>query len=130
MYCKLTLLKNGRPFSLEHPSGGHKPVVNSVDRFTWMMMLLISALDSALGIAQLQDIVTRFLTKLFAESVNGTEYLQRDIHIHLEGWRSSACVRGMLHKAREVWNSLGCEGKHWPGFIPLSEGQELLQLLL
>ena len=128
--CKLTLLKNGRPFSLEHPAGTTEPVIGNVDRFTWIMMLVESALDAAMGNGQIQEIVTNFLTKVFEESPNGTEYLQCDVYQHLQGWRSSACVRGILNKARAVWSDLESRGEHWPGFIPSTENREILQMLL
>lgn len=69
-----------------------------------------------------------FLELLFRESPVGLEYLQREVNIHVQGWRSSACVRGMLHKAYDVWSSLERSGRHWPGAIPSGDFPELAQI--
>lgn len=118
---KITLLQNGRPISIEHPSGSATPVVNNLDRFTWFMILVISALDAAVTPKGLKIITSRLLTDFFEESPMGVEYLQHELHQHIQGWRSSACVRGILHRARDVWENLGKQRKHPPGCVPAGD---------
>lgn len=125
---KITLLKNGRPFTIEHPGGSDKPVVDNVDRFTWLMMLIVAVLDSAVDNKTLLSILSDFLTSVFAESPVGTDYLRHEVHHHVQGWRSCACVRGILQKARNLWEKLCVAGKHEPGHIPVSDSTEIVRL--
>ena len=126
---KLRLLQNNEPVEIEHPGGREYTVVESLDRFTWIMILVVGALDAAVCSRGLTKIVSAFLCKLFKESPIGMEYLQRELNRHIQGWRSSACVRGVLLKARSVWEVLGEEGQHWPGQMPEMEERELQNLL-
>jgi hypothetical protein len=126
---KLTLLQNGRPVSIVHPAGDRKTVVENLDRFTWIMILVISALDASMSARELRAVMSRFLNKLFEESPTGTDYLERELNQHIQGWRSSACVRGVLHSARDSWESLGQQKLHWPGYVPRGDHGEILRLL-
>lgn len=127
--CKLTLLQNGRPVSIVHPAGPRKPLVENLDRFTWIMILIVSALEASVSARDLRAVMSCFLTTLFEESPVGTDFLEHELSQHIQGWRSSACVRGVLQKARDAWDTLGQQQKHWPGYAPLSDRGEILRLL-
>ncbi|KAL9080513.1 MAG: hypothetical protein Q9157_000747 [Trypethelium eluteriae] len=127
---KITLLRNGTPIDVSNPAGGHLPVIENMDRFTWLMTLIIAALDAAVEPRQVRRLVTDFLCKMFEDTPDGIEYLLREIPHHIQGWRSSACVRGLLKKADNVWTELGIQGQHWPGWIPELDYREIIRLLL
>ncbi len=127
---KFTLLQNGNPISIEHPSDKLTTVVNNMDRFTWFMVPVTSTMDAAVTMQGLNIITSRSLTELLEESPIGVEYLQHELYQHIQGWRFSACVRGIVHKARNVWEILGREKRHPLGYIPAGDYQEVHRLLL
>lgn len=127
---KLTLLQNLRPIWIEHPSGSATTVVNNLDRFTWFMLLVIGTLDAAITAQGLHIITSRFFAELFEESPAGVEYLHRELYQHIQGWRSSACVRGILQRARDVWEMLGELKKYLPNYSPAGDYQGVHRLLL
>jgi hypothetical protein len=127
---KLTLFQNGRPISVEHPAGSQVPVVDNMDKFTWFMTLVIATLDAAIGPSYVHQFVSSFLSRLFEDSPDGMEYLVRETPQHVQGWRSSACVRGIIAKAELLWKQLAQRGEHWPGWIPSADCGEVMRLLV
>jgi hypothetical protein len=127
---KLVLFRNGRPTVVEHPGGTRLPVVDNMDKFTWFMTLVLATLDAAIGPTNVQPLISDLLSRLFENSPDGMEYLRREARQHIQGWRSSACVRGILAKTELVWKELAQRGKHWPGWIPSTDFDEIMRLLL
>jgi len=128
--CKITLFRNGRPMAVENPAGSQVPVVDNMDKFTWFMTLLLAALDAAIGPSYVHQFVINLLSRLFENSPDGMEYLMREAPQHIQGWRSSACVRGMITRTDHLWKQLAQQGQHWPGCIPSAESEEIMRLLL
>ncbi len=89
-----------------------------------------STMDAAVTAQGLNIITSRSLTELSEESPIGVEYLQHELYQYIQGWRSSACVRGISYKARAVWDILGREKRHPLGYIPAGDYQEVHRLLL
>ena len=127
---KLRLLKNNKPIVVHHPAGSKHTTIQNMDRLTWMMTLIVAALDAAVPTIAVTNITLQLLETLLQESLIGTEYLQREIHQHVQGWRSSACVRGILEKAYQTWAILERNGRHWPGHIPSGDHGEIQALFL
>lgn len=126
---KLRLLRNNRPYSIESPRGSHTTVVDNMDRFTWLMTLIVAALDPSVSYSSLNKVAYQLLAKLFRESPVGADYLQHEIPRHVQGWHSGACVRGILLKTRKEWHRLAEEKRHWPGDMPPTDNRELCEML-
>lgn len=127
---RLTLFRNGRPIVVEHPGFSQIPVVENMDKFTWFMTLVLATLDATIGSSFVQGFVADLLSRLFQDSPEGMEYLMRETPQHLQGWRSSACVRGMILKTEQLWKQLAQRGEHWTGWIPPADFEETMRLLL
>jgi hypothetical protein len=118
---KIYLLKNGQRSSFQVSGGTKVPVVQQMDRFTWFMTLCTAALDAAMPKTLQRQVLTKFLLKLFEENPTGADFLRHEAEQHIEGWMSAACVRNIALRARHIWEKLGKEGKHQPGYIPEAE---------
>ena len=127
---KLFLLKNGRLITIKEMSGSNIPVIPNMDKFTWLMALIAAALDASLDSKLLRSLMTKFLAKLFEESVTGGEYLQHEAVHHIQGWLSVAYVRGITWKARGMWSDLAASHKHPPGLIPESDHGDIFRFLM
>lgn len=127
---ELTLLENGKPKKIRHPSG-NGALVESMDRFTWFMTLVVAALDAVFDSQTVRHFVpTLLLTILRDRTNNGEEILVRGLKKHIEGWRTAGCVRGISVAARDTWERLMFEKKHLPGNIPKQDANEAQRLLL
>ncbi|KAL8673942.1 MAG: hypothetical protein Q9168_001637 [Polycauliona sp. 1 TL-2023] len=126
---KFILMKNGKRtiFSNEHT--GNTPLVQQMDRFTWLMTLLTAVLDAAMQPSDRKKVLVRLLLRLFEDHKESAEFLNREANEHIEGWMSAACVRGISKKARDHWNMLGHQGKHQHGYIPEAESSGIIQFL-
>ncbi|KAK5125563.1 hypothetical protein LTR08_005282 [Meristemomyces frigidus] len=94
------------------------------------MTLVVAALDCSVSVTALNRVVSKLLEDAFQDSPAGMEYLRRELSQHIQGWRSSACVRMLLAKATTTWRRLEQEGHHWPGFIPANDETELHEFLV
>jgi hypothetical protein len=126
---KLRLLQNNKPVTIKNPQGHKVPIVENMDRFTWIMTLITAALDAALSASCLQTVISGLLEDLFQEAPVGLEYLHHELPLHIQGWRSSACVRGVLDKANRTWSALADRGTHWPGKMPPDDSHNLVDFL-
>jgi hypothetical protein len=124
---KVALFRNGRRVEMELE--GEKNDLENVSRFTWTMILIVVCLDETVTEQTLQSIIVNFTEALFASSTLEIEYLQHEIPQHIKGWRSTACVRMMVPRARDIWRTLEREKKHLPGYIPDSEKDEVVRFL-
>jgi hypothetical protein len=125
---QLTLFQNGKKITINPPGGS---AVENMNSFTWFMTLVAAVLDASVSFRLLKKIMTEFVMKLFKdEEADGLEHLQRELSQHIEGWLSVACVRGILHRARQEWGDLGVNGLHYPGSIPESDYYEVVRLLM
>ena len=127
---QLVLLKNGRKFKVKSRGGKRGPVVENMDKFTWLMTLMVAGLDAAMTSKMVHLVVSAFMVKVFEEAVAGLEFVEHEVVHHIQGWRSASSVRGIGLKAREIWDRLGSHGQHWPGMIPSSDCGELTRLLV
>lgn len=127
---QLVLLKNGKKFKVKAAGGKRGPVVENMDKFTWLMTLIVAGLDAALTSKAVHLVVSAFMIKWFEEAVAGLEFVEHEVVHHIQGWRSASSVRGIGLKAREIWDRLGSHGQHWPGMVPSSDCGELTRLLI
>ena len=127
---QLVLLKNGKKFNIQSPGQKRGLVVENVDKFTWFMTLVVAGLDAALTSKSVHLVVSAFIIKILEEAVSGLEFVEHEVLHHIQGWRSAASVRGIGVKAREIWERLASQGRHWPGMIPPSDCGELTRLLI
>ena len=125
---KIDLLKNGRKVRIEHQGKNTAPVVENMDKFTWLMTLIIAALDAALSQKNLYMVATQLMLKMFEEAQSGLEFVEHEAPQHIQGWRSAACVRSISLKARQIWDRLAVERIHWPGWIPGEDCSEVVRL--
>lgn len=125
---ELSLLRNGR--RKDYSFQGTQDKMDNLDRFTWIMTLLVTCLDQAVSNASLVAIVTELALNIFADKDNQLEYLQLEVPQHIEGWRSIGCVRKMSIRASEIWQRLGRERHHLPGFVPESDCDEIVRTLV
>ena len=123
----LTLLQNGRKRFIKSQG---RPLIERMPKFSWFMVLIVSGLDASLGLADFRRVISRFLTSLFAEHVDGVDYVLRELPYHLQGWMSAACVRSVLAKARREWANLAERGVRRYGQIPFDDCQEIERLLI
>ncbi|RYN62411.1 hypothetical protein AA0118_g5388 [Alternaria tenuissima] len=125
---ELSLLRNGRrsDYSLQNP----KDTMDNFDRFTWLMTILVTCLDQAVSSAALTAIITEVSMNIFSDKVLEMDYLQFEIPQHIEGWRSIGCVRKMSLRASGIWQRLERDGRHLPGFVPESDCDELIRMLV
>ena len=124
---KLVLLQNGRKRIIKPPGG---KAVESLDTFTWLMVLVVATLDAAVSLKGLKEAMKDFLTMLFDDHVDGLEYLLHELPRHIEGWLSIATVRNITGRARQEWIHLGEVGVHDPGLIPFQDVGEVSRLLV
>jgi hypothetical protein len=94
------------------------------------MTLIVAALDAAIEPAPLHVVVSDLLSQIFKDTLDGVEYLVREIPQHIQDWRSSACVRGTLAKSELLWKTLAQRGEYWPGCIPITAFEKIVRLLL
>jgi hypothetical protein len=127
---QLILLKNGKKFKIQSPGQKRGPVVENMDKFTWYMTLVVAGLDAALTSKSVHLVVSTFMIQVTEEAVSGSEFVEREVLHHIQGWRSAAAVRGISLKARKIWESLAGQGLHWPGMIPPIDCGELKRLLI
>ena len=126
---EITLFKDGKKekFSAEGP----RQELENMDRFTWVMTLIVVCLDVAVSSSLLQSVVVDFSSALFEDSILEPEYLQLEIPTHIKGWRSSAAIRRMPKRAQAIWDDLeGRETHHLPGNVPENEKEHLVRFLL
>ena len=64
------------------------------------------------------------------KTVGGADYLMQEVLQHIQGWRSTACVRSISQAAQLAWNRLARERAHLPGNIPEADSAEILRLLI
>jgi hypothetical protein len=94
------------------------------------MTIIVYCLNAAVSDTTLMAIVVNFISGVFEDNVLDIEYLQYEIPKHVDGWRSTACVRNMTPRAHDTWKSLEKQQKHLPGFMPPSEKGEVVRMLL
>ena len=124
---RLTLLHNGKKRVIGDRSG---TVVENMGIFSWLMTIITSAMDATLGVSSMKQALSKFLTALFEEHLDGLEYLQRELPQHIQGWISAALVRNIIAKARVVWQSLLLSGVRLPGNIPDKDVPEIVRFLV
>lgn len=126
----IVLLKNGKPEVLKTEGDGAE--IENIRRFTWMMTLITACLEAVMASKCVKIVICDLISKLFADATEPgfEEFLQRDILMHIEGWRSTAIVRMISPRARDIWDKLEKQGDHLPGFIPEQENQELARMLV
>ncbi|KAE8449385.1 hypothetical protein EG329_008286 [Mollisiaceae sp. DMI_Dod_QoI] len=102
-------------------------MVESMDRFTWCMTLIVATLDAAVDTRMVRVVLQRLMIKILEDRTDAgsEELLVNGLKKHLEGWRSAACVRGISLEARAVWKRSLKQGKHLPGNIPESDSSEI-----
>jgi hypothetical protein len=125
---RLKLLQNGRTQIIKGPTG--RPIVENMGSFSWFMTIVISALDAVLPKSAMKDAASQFLSQLFADQVDGLEFLERELPIHIQGWMSAGVVRDITAKARVVWYELLEEGKRLSGDIPAEDVPEIVRFLI
>ena len=124
---QIILFQNGRR-CIFTPAGKSIEIEN-VDDFTWIMTTIVACLDVMVVNSVLHNIVLQLLIRVFEDNSLGVEYLEHEIPNHIQGWRSTACVRGMISNAQSIWRTLEEQGRHLPGFAPPSEGEEIIRML-
>lgn len=125
--AKLILLKNGQKHVIE-PSGGK--AVENMNKFTWLMALVVSSLDACLSLANVRKVMIAFLMALFQEQTDGLEYIFREVPHHIQSWMSVACVRNITLRARQEWMRLAALGEHPAGQIPTGDAEEITRFLV
>ena len=127
---EVLLLQNGRPVRLKPE--GVESAIEDIRRFTWMMTLITTCLDAALTGRSVENVICNFIASLFDGRTQPgiQEYLQKDIPLHIQGWRSTAAVRMIFPRARDVWNKLERQGIHQSGSIPEQESEGLARMLI
>ena len=125
---ELSLLRNGRrnDYSFQNTND----TMDNFDRFTWLMTILVTCLDQAVSNTSLTAIITEVSVHIFSDKVLEMEYLEHEIPQHIEGWRSIGCVRKMSVRASGFWQRLEKDGRHLPGFVPESDCDELVRMLV
>jgi hypothetical protein len=99
---KICHLKNGQRRSFQVSGGTKVPVIQQMDRFTLFMTLCTAALDATMQKTVQQQVLTKFLNKLFEEKLAGAVFLWHEPKQHIEGWMSAACVGNIALRARHV----------------------------
>ncbi|KAI0380774.1 hypothetical protein F5Y04DRAFT_256678 [Hypomontagnella monticulosa] len=118
----IRLLKNGRVETFQTT-----PKVD-LDVFTWLMVLIYSALNASLSDSHCYDVMFDFVVGIL--QTGSEEYLYAELPSHIEGWNSIASVRMINDATQEEWNRMGREGTHCVGFIPKAEHQDILDFLI
>jgi hypothetical protein len=127
---EVLLLRNGEPTTCK--AEGEDSEIENVRRFTWMMTLITACLDVAMTSQSVNMTICDFVARLFADKVQPgiEEYLQKEIPLHVQGWRSTATVRKIFPRARDIWDNLEKQDDHQAGFIPDQECEELARMLI
>jgi hypothetical protein len=66
---------------------------DKLSEFTWLMILIVAALDTVMDSSSVQRVVSELLSQILEEEPAGMEYVMHNIHHHIEPWRSVAIVR-------------------------------------
>jgi hypothetical protein len=128
--ARITLMQNGQKTSITSKGGTVLPVIESMGRFTWLMTLITAALNSAMQKSTMHELLVRFLLKLFEDNKSGEDFLRNEAAQHIQGWLSAAVVRSIAFKAQNLWDSLGKNKQHPPGYIPHAELDAIHHFLL
>lgn len=124
---ELALLHNGR--RVNYSTVEQKSRIDNLDRYTWLMTIMVVCLDQAVSNESLKQIITDVTIDIFADKVLELDYLRHEIPQHIEGWRSIGCVRKMTTRASLYWDQLRRDGHHLPGFVPTEDCDEIVRFL-
>ena len=124
---RLTLLHNGNRRVI---GGNNKPVIENMGIFSWFMTLITTAIDTSFQKRCMNLAISGFLTALFEEHVDGLEYLQRELPLHIQGWMSAAVMRNIVTKSRAAWESTLEQKLRLPGYIPEGDIGEIVRFLV
>lgn len=126
---RMVIFADGQLLPLQE--GQAKEVLKKVklDRFTWVMTLITSALMVSTSQSCLEHVVLEVLTERCRDS-EGYEYLVRDLKRNIECWMSTARTRTISRAAEDKWIQLERRKVHLPGQIPDTDYRELCRFLL
>jgi hypothetical protein len=94
------LLKTNHRKKREDTSGG-------VDRFTWIMVAIVSALDGCLPSSVIQELLIRVFVEVLAREDDIVPALRITIKKNVESWRSFGCARNVAFSIKnEMHKSL------------------------
>ena len=125
----LTILTNGHKVSHQDP--GKKAVIPNNDDFTWLMTMMVVCLDAAASAKTVERVIKEFLVAVLGDLFHPeySDYFDRELPFHIQGWRSNGNVRGMFRKPQDLWSRLAAEKKHPSGFVPHTDAAELIRML-
>jgi hypothetical protein len=85
---------------------------DGVDRFTWVMVAIVSALDECLPSSGIQELLIRVFVEVLAREDDIATALRVTIKKNIESWRSFGCARNIaLSIKKEMHKSLS-NGAH------------------
>ncbi|CAG5137819.1 uncharacterized protein ALTATR162_LOCUS217 [Alternaria atra] len=108
-WFKLNIVHQGE--RKQGPSHSPLPEVNQrrkkedsddgVDRFTWVMVAIVSALDECLPSSEVQELLIRVFVEVLARDDDITTALRITIKKNIESWRSFGCAREIAHSIQK-----------------------------
>ena len=95
------------------------------------MTILVVCLDVAATPSVVELTVKRFIVAALGELFlpEYSDYLEKELLFHIQGWRSNGTVRNMVMKPRAEWSILEREGKHPPGSFPENDIGAIVRML-
>ncbi|KAK4213910.1 hypothetical protein QBC37DRAFT_343255 [Rhypophila decipiens] len=131
----IRLLANGTPLCLNEKNINN--VVNNIEDllqelplFTCIMVCLVAVLEQFADRRLVQTLLHNVLKALLRLHADGEEILRSQYTSRINGWRSTACIRGLTNRAEHCRMSLVQEGSIQSGHIPAMESKHLEDFLV
>ncbi|KAI0382278.1 hypothetical protein F5Y04DRAFT_253385 [Hypomontagnella monticulosa] len=92
--------------------------------FTWFMTLVTAALSTSMLESCVDQVLEDFFISV-CEDEQTRDYSSHASHKQVQGWKSTATVRGILQAARAKWVELERQQIHQPGLMPAADMPEI-----
>lgn len=104
--------------------------LESLGRFTGVMVCVATALDTFTSPAITQSILKNVMKELLRTTERGEDLLATQYTSRLNAWRSVACLRGFLNEATQIRQNLLKESIIMDGLMPRGESKLMEDFLL
>ena len=124
---QVTIIQNGN-LAIYHPSRDKAVKLPKLNYFTWFMTLVTAAFSSSMLESSIYTVLDGFFLSI-CEDDKQKDYSHRAVRKQMEGWKSTATVRGILQAARSRWKQLEDQRIHQPGLMPAADAKELTMFI-
>lgn len=132
---RIRMLANNRPLDLAEPEiarvlGDSKSLLGDLSLFSSVFICITSALDRFIESSVAQTIIYNVLRELVGAAEIGEDLLRAEFSPRINGWRSTACLRGMINASEAFRQKLMDDKSILVGLMPGSDSRNVEQFLL